>query len=325
MPEGHARSSRPPSRPACSSRTTATTRRCPSPAVCRMCLVEVEKAPKLMPACVTTVAEGQVVHVNSAPGQGRRARACSSSCSSTTRSTARSATRRASASCRTTCSRRAGAGTRYDDYAKRYNPVEDFGPDILYVPNRCILCTRCVRFMDDVAEDAGAERLGARRPRLHRHLPRAASSTTPGPATWWTSARSARSSRRTSCTRRGPGTSTDARASAPAARQGCNITIDTRDNMVVRLRPRPNLEVNRHFMCDDGPDALPLDEPRRPDRGAAGPRGRPARGRRLGHRPRRGWPQVTQGGAGSAVAAGLRPREPRVARLAQPAARGATR
>ena len=27
----------------------------PSPAVCRMCLVEVEKAPKLLPACVTTV------------------------------------------------------------------------------------------------------------------------------------------------------------------------------------------------------------------------------------------------------------------------------
>ena len=46
------------------------------------------------------------------------------------------------------------AGTRYSDYAKRYNPVEDFGPDVLYVPNRCILCTRCVRFMEDVAETA---------------------------------------------------------------------------------------------------------------------------------------------------------------------------
>ncbi|MEP6473470.1 MAG: 2Fe-2S iron-sulfur cluster-binding protein, partial [Gemmatimonadota bacterium] len=37
----------------------------PSPAVCRMCLIEVEKAPKLLPACVTTVAEGQVVHTDS--------------------------------------------------------------------------------------------------------------------------------------------------------------------------------------------------------------------------------------------------------------------
>src|SRR5688500_20410343 len=37
----------------------------PSPAVCRMCLVEVEKAPKLLPACVTAVTDGQVVHVES--------------------------------------------------------------------------------------------------------------------------------------------------------------------------------------------------------------------------------------------------------------------
>src|SRR5678810_1474596 len=41
----------------------------PAPAVCRMCLVEVEKSPKLMPACVTTVTEGQVVHVNSDPAK----------------------------------------------------------------------------------------------------------------------------------------------------------------------------------------------------------------------------------------------------------------
>jgi NADH-quinone oxidoreductase subunit G len=34
--------------------------------------------------------------------------------------------------------------------------------------------------------------------------------------------------------------------------QGCNTMIDTRDDVVVRLRPRPNLDVNRHFMCDTG-------------------------------------------------------------------------
>jgi NADH-quinone oxidoreductase subunit G len=28
--------------------------------------------------------------------------------------------------------------------------------------------------------------------------------------------------------------------------------MDTRDNVVVRLRPRPNMEVNRHFICDYG-------------------------------------------------------------------------
>jgi NADH-quinone oxidoreductase subunit G len=38
----------------------------------------------------------------------------------------------------------------------------------------------------------------------------------------------------------------------PGCTQGCNMTIDTRDDVVVRLRPRPNLEVNRHFLCDHG-------------------------------------------------------------------------
>src|SRR5260370_6159090 len=34
--------------------------------------------------------------------------------------------------------------------------------------------------------------------------------------------------------------------------QGCNVALDTRDNVVVRVRPRSNLEVNRYFICDHG-------------------------------------------------------------------------
>jgi NADH-quinone oxidoreductase subunit G len=34
--------------------------------------------------------------------------------------------------------------------------------------------------------------------------------------------------------------------------QGCNISLDTRDEVVVRVRARPNLEVNRYFICDHG-------------------------------------------------------------------------
>jgi NADH-quinone oxidoreductase subunit G len=34
--------------------------------------------------------------------------------------------------------------------------------------------------------------------------------------------------------------------------QGCNITLDLRDATVVRVRPRPNLEVNQFFICDHG-------------------------------------------------------------------------
>ena len=223
----------------------------PSPAVCRMCLVEVEKAPKLMPACVTTVAEGQVVHVNS--DKAKKAREgvlefllinhpldcpiCDQA---------------GECELQDYVFQEGRAGTRYAEYAKRFNPVEDFGPDVLYVPNRCILCTRCVRFMEDVAQDARAQRLGAGRPRVHRHRRRTRGSTIPGRATWSISARSARCSPRTSCTRRGPGTWTRRASVCPGCTQGCNISIDTRDDVVVRLRPRPNLEVNRHFICDYG-------------------------------------------------------------------------
>jgi NADH-quinone oxidoreductase subunit G len=38
----------------------------------------------------------------------------------------------------------------------------------------------------------------------------------------------------------------------PSCSQGCNITLDTRDNLVQRLKPRENLEVNGWWMCDFG-------------------------------------------------------------------------
>jgi NADH-quinone oxidoreductase subunit G len=38
----------------------------------------------------------------------------------------------------------------------------------------------------------------------------------------------------------------------PNCSQGCNMIVETRDNQVVRLRPRPNEEVNNFFMCDHG-------------------------------------------------------------------------
>src|SRR5437660_11806985 len=44
----------------------------PVAGLCRMCLVEVDKSPKLAPACATSVAEGQVVHVHSPKAKDAR-------------------------------------------------------------------------------------------------------------------------------------------------------------------------------------------------------------------------------------------------------------
>jgi len=222
----------------------------PSPAVCRMCLVEVEGAPKLMPACVTTVADGQVVRVESESAKKAREGVLELllinhplDCPICDQA--------GECELQNFVFQEGRSGTRYSDYAKRFNPVEDFGPDVLYIPNRCILCTRCVRFMDDVAlqpvlnvsERGDRAYIGIFPDQTLDHewagnvvdlcpVGSLVSKDFLHKARAWDLDKTA-----TVC---------------PGCSQGCNITVDTRDNVVVRLRPRPNMDVNRHFMCDTG-------------------------------------------------------------------------
>jgi NADH-quinone oxidoreductase subunit G len=222
----------------------------PVAGVCRMCMVEIEKQPKLAASCATTVAPGMVVHVQS--GQAKAARQsvlefllinhpldcpiCDQA---------------GECELQDYVFQEGRSGTRYSEYAKRYNPVEEFGPDVLYVPNRCILCTRCVRFMDDVAQDPVLN-VSERGDRAHigvfegEALDHAWSGNVVDlcpvgallskdflhKARAWDLDRTP--SVCTGCT------------------QGCNVTLETREGQVVRVRPRPNMEVNRHFMCDEG-------------------------------------------------------------------------
>jgi NADH-quinone oxidoreductase subunit G len=222
----------------------------PSPAVCRMCLVEVEKAPKLMPACVTAVAEGQVVKVNSEPARKARESVLEFllinhplDCPICDQA--------GECELQDYVFQEGRAATRYSDYPKRFNPVEDFGPDVLYVANRCILCTRCVRFMEDVAEtpvlnvsERGDRAYIGIDPDQRLDHPWAGNVVDLCPVGSLISKDFLHKARAWDL---------DKSASVcPGCTQGCNILIDTRDDQVVRLRPRANLEVNRHFMCDVG-------------------------------------------------------------------------
>ena len=222
----------------------------PSPAVCRMCLVEVEKQPKLAPACVTTVTDGQVVHVNSHAAKAARQSVLEFllinhplDCPICDQA--------GECELQDYVFQEGRSGTRYGEYAKRYSPVEDFGGDVLYVPNRCILCTRCVRFMESVAEAPVlnvSERgdrayIGIAEEQLLDH-PWAGNVVDLCPVGSLLSKDFLHKARAWDL---------DKTASiCPGCTQGCNITIDTRDDIVVRLRPRPNLDVNRHFICDTG-------------------------------------------------------------------------
>jgi NADH-quinone oxidoreductase subunit G len=221
----------------------------PVAGVCRMCLVEVEKAPKLAPACATSVANGQVVTVHSEKATEARKGVlemllinhpldcpiCDQSGECELQDYTFVEGRKDS---------------RYRE-AKRFNPVEDFGGDVIYVPNRCILCTRCVRFMDDVAHDPilnVSERgdravIGKFEGKDLTH-PWAGNVVELCPVGALLSKDFLNKARSWDLDR--------AASVCPNCSQGCNATLETRDNIVVRMRPRPNEAVNKFFLCDEG-------------------------------------------------------------------------
>jgi len=119
------------------------------------------------------------------------------------------------------------------------------------VPNRCILCTRCVRFMDDIAHDAVLN-VSERGDRAYIGKFEGKDLTHPWAGNvvdlcpvgallskdFLNKARSWELDRTASV--------------CNGCSQGCNMIVETRDNVVVRLRPRPNNQVNDFYLCDYG-------------------------------------------------------------------------
>ena len=221
-----------------------------APAMCRMCLVEVEGAPKLAPACVTTVAEGQVIHTES-----ERARAARTG-------TLEFYLLNHPLDC-PICDK--SGECKLQDYThaegrehgrsvepKRVLGLDDFGGDILYHGNRCILCTRCVRYMREIAGDD----LLCVVQRGHRSVIDTFFEEGVEHSLW--------AGNIVDICPVGALLSKDFLHKArvwdldhtpsicPNCAQGCNIKLDTRDNLVMRVRPRLNPAVNSYWICDYG-------------------------------------------------------------------------
>lgn len=126
------------------------------PANCRMCLVEMEKAPKPIPACATPATPGMKIHTKSA----------------VTLSAQRAVMEFLLINHPLDCpicdqggecelqDLAMGYGSPCSEYKenKRAVPDQNLGPLIATEMTRCIYCTRCVRFGDEVA---GFRELGA--------------------------------------------------------------------------------------------------------------------------------------------------------------------
>src|SRR5881398_1838897 len=198
----------------------------PVAGVCRMCLVQVEKAPKLQIACATQVSEGMVVHTQSEQAKSARMGVLElllinhpldcPICDQAGECELQDFT-----------FQEGRPATRYSpDYAKRFNPVEDFGPDVLNVSergDRAYIGIHPAARLDHpwAGNVVDLCPVGSLLSKDFLHRARA-----------WELDKTA-----SVCT---------------GCSQGCNVTLDTRDNIVVRVRPRPNLLVNRYFICDHG-------------------------------------------------------------------------
>ncbi|MBI2390303.1 MAG: (2Fe-2S)-binding protein [Deltaproteobacteria bacterium] len=129
----------------------------------------------------------------------------------------------------------------------------EFGDTIVYDAERCIVCTRCVRFMEEVALDPVLDKrergnLGeivvSPGRKLEGHYTMMTDHVCPVGAL---TTKDFRFKARVWFLRKAP-------TICPGCATGCNawLDYDPRTGEVPRLRPRDNLQVNKFWMCDDG-------------------------------------------------------------------------
>ncbi len=220
------------------------------PANCRMCLVEVDGWPKLQPGCFTQVADGMKVDTES--DRVVKAR--------------KAVLEFILVNHPVDCPICDQAGEcKLQDYYVDYDAQDSrlrsekmakvkaypLGPHVVYDGERCILCTRCIRFCEEVTgtgELTVVERGDRAEIRTFpgRELDNAYSMCTVDicPVGALT-ARDFRFKCRVWLL-----TSTD--SVCTGCSNGCSIHLDHFRNEIQRYRPRFNPEVNDHWMCDAG-------------------------------------------------------------------------
>ncbi|MGH9797017.1 MAG: 2Fe-2S iron-sulfur cluster-binding protein [Candidatus Polarisedimenticolia bacterium] len=217
---------------------------------CRMCLVEIEKMPKLQIGCATTVSPGMSVKTGS--DRVRQTRQgiqefllinhpldcpiCDQA-----------------GECRLQqYESDYGKGfSRFDEEKVHHPKRYDIGRRVMFDAERCIKCTRCVRFTDEISRTHELT--------LHDRGDHAIIGTFPGKAldnaysgctvdicpvgalTW----KPFRFKARAWFLKNTPS------VCAGCAR-GCNVDVATWRDRIHRMTPRVNMEVNAYWMCDEG-------------------------------------------------------------------------
>ena len=218
---------------------------------CRMCLVEVEKMPKLPPACATIATEGMVVRTTTEK----------------VKQAVRGVLEFLLINHPVDCPVCDQAGEcRLQDYYMVYGlhtseiPLEmkvrkrkvvDLGEMVVLDQERCVLCSRCIRFFDHVTGTGEMQFFGRGdhvvigtfddRPLTNPYSGNVVDVCPVGALT----SRDFRFKCRVWFLH-----STDSVCGGCST--GCNVRIDHRDGTIFRMLPRRNVDVNRSWLCDEG-------------------------------------------------------------------------
>ncbi|TFG61011.1 MAG: 2Fe-2S iron-sulfur cluster binding domain-containing protein [Deltaproteobacteria bacterium] len=218
---------------------------------CRMCLVEVEKFPKLQIACNTFVTDGMVVKSNTE--KVRQA----------VTGVLEFLLINHPIDC-PICDQAGECGLqiyymKYGLHKSRYafedkvhkKKVQDIGGQIILDAERCILCSRCIRFLEEVTGTSELEffqrgdhseiSLFPGRPLDNQYTGNLADICPVGALT----SKDFRFKCRVWNLR-------GAKSICPGCANGCNVEAHFKENILYRLVPRQNDEVNQTWMCDPG-------------------------------------------------------------------------
>lgn len=219
---------------------------------CRMCLVEVKGAPKLLPACQTDIRDGMEVQTESAPVKAWQ------------QQNLEFILLHHPVDC-PICDQAGECDLqehyqRYDKQKTRLWSYEDkdrkpkrvvLGPHIVYDAERCILCTQCIRFCEEIW---GSRLLDSHWRGDHRHIIVARGESLDFPYSLMVAevcpvgamtSRDFRFRKRVWLMSSGEGI-------CPGCATGCAVHIDSHEGTVYRLRPRRDDELDSCWLCDDG-------------------------------------------------------------------------
>src|SRR2546423_1246256 len=224
-------------------------------AVCRMCLVEVEKMPKLQPACAVYVAEGMVIKTTTEQ-VGKYQKGVLEFLLINHPLDCPICDKGGECPLQDQTFQYGPGASRFDFQKAHFDKAVPLSDKIVLDRERCILCWRCTRFSEEIS---GERELALIQRGVHTIT--GTFNDEPAQSNYqgnWTEICpvGALTSRQYRFVSR-PWDLDRTASVCPGCSMGCNIQLDARNNRIGRFQSRENLAVDDGWLCDAGRYSFP--------------------------------------------------------------------